>query len=302
MNAISRITVILDPSAATHPALEKSAALARQAQASLKLFVCDHDPSLVARLILSPEALSAARVRFLKDKLKWLEGLARPLRESGLSVECDASWDSPLYAGLLREISLDPPDLVVKDTHWHAPLRRGLFTSTDWHLIKGSTAPILLVKPSPWAESPRISAALDPGHPGDPDSELDRRILAAADVFATALKGKAEAVHVYPTADGSGPVGFGAATGRNVVNPRESAEVAMNLLLAGSGSKATLQLLEGAALERLPAYCAESPVDVLVTGAIARSRAYEKLIGGTAERLLDRVSSDLLVIRLPAPE
>ena len=42
--------------------------------------------------------------------------------------------------------------------------------------------------------------------------------------------------------------------------------------------------------------CAPASV---VLGAIARGRMREMLVGGTAERVLDRIASDVLVIKLP---
>jgi universal stress protein E len=45
----------------------------------------------------------------------------------------------------------------------------------------------------------------------------------------------------------------------------------------------------------------ELPADVVVLGAIARGRMREMLVGGTAERVLDRIACDVLVIKPPGP-
>jgi len=57
-----------------------------------------------------------------------------------------------------------------------------------------------------------------------------------------------------------------------------------------------MSLLDGAAVDALPKFCEERAVDVLGVGAASRSRIYEAVIGSTAEMLLDRIPSDLLVI------
>ena len=58
-----------------------------------------------------------------------------------------------------------------------------------------------------------------------------------------------------------------------------------------------VQLVEGAAVDVLPVWCEQQSASVLVVGAISRSRLYEAVLGSTAERLLDRIPSDLLVVR-----
>ncbi|MGH8313881.1 MAG: universal stress protein, partial [Steroidobacterales bacterium] len=44
-------------------------------------------------------------------------------------------------------------------------------------------------------------------------------------------------------------------------------------------------------------YVAENEIDIMVLGAVARSSLQRVLIGSTAERLLDRLPCDILVIK-----
>ena len=59
-------------------------------------------------------------------------------------------------------------------------------------------------------------------------------------------------------------------------------------------------LLEGAPENMLPRFVRKHETDLLVMGAIARGRLDTILIGHTAERLLESVDCDLLVVKLPA--
>jgi universal stress protein E len=58
-----------------------------------------------------------------------------------------------------------------------------------------------------------------------------------------------------------------------------------------------VQLRQGSAVEVLCDVAAELPADVVVLGAIARGRLRERLIGSTAERVLDRLPCDTLVVK-----
>ena len=289
MNAATgEILVVLDRSSGASHALPKAARLAEGAGLGLRLFCCDSDPRLVARLFLQPEALSAARTEFLRDCRKWLDEQAVPLRDRGLAVDIEAAWDSPLHAGILRELALSRPLLVVKDMAWHPPLGRGLLTGTDWHLLRTCPVPLLLVKPHEWPQAPRIVAAVDPGHPADPEFMLDRRILRDTGRLATWLQVRLKIVHACLSPGPALDPGGGTL--------RAAATAAVEAVCAQQEcSAADVTLLDGAAVEELPRYCAAQAVDVLGVGAASRSRIYEAVIGSTAEMLLDRIPSDLLV-------
>ena len=58
-------------------------------------------------------------------------------------------------------------------------------------------------------------------------------------------------------------------------------------------------MVQGSAAEALPRIAAERQVDLLVMGAVSRSRLREIFLGSTAERVLDHLPCDVLVIKAP---
>ncbi len=112
-----------------------------------------------------------------------LESLAAPLRARGLDVTTETLCADPLHVGLIdREYGKPIAGLVVKDTHHHSLAQRTFLTNTDWQLIRACPVPLLLTKGAPWGETPRIVAAVDPGHVNDKPEDsgsLDHRACVA---------------------------------------------------------------------------------------------------------------------------
>lgn len=303
---LDSVLAVVDPATGSRVALDKAAAIARGSGARLRLFCCSHDPRLTARLFLSPGSLSAARVDVLRRRRAWLDEQAEPLREAGLAVEVEVAWDAPLHAGILSEVALARPDLVVKEAAWHEPLMRRLVSHTDWRLMQSCPVPVLLTNQAPWSSPPRVAAAVDPGHPGDPSAVLDHAILTTAERLATWIGATVEAVHAYLPMDramlaaAAGGMPLAPPAGPAGLDMRNAAAEAVSALLPGHGlAQDAVRLVEGAAIDVLPAWCESTGTDVLVVGVVSRSRFAEAVMGSTAERLLESVPSDLMVVRGP---
>lgn len=308
MKRLDRILAVLDPTTSSQPGLAKAAALARRCGAVLELFVCDFDPSLSGQPVFDTDKLRQLREEFVSERLEHLEELADELRGESLTVETHVHWDNPLYRGIVRRVEESGPDLVVKDTHHHGPLRRTLFTNTDWSLIRTCPAPLLLAKSADWPASPRIVAALDPGHLGDKPAALDHDILDWTALIAERMDGEAHAVHAFfPAAllaAATGMAGMPMAGGFTAAEIVESerkrvAEQLSGIIATHDVAPGRVHLEQGAASEVLPRLAESLGASLLVMGAVSRSRLQEVFLGSTAERVLDRVGCDVLVVKPP---
>jgi len=306
MQRLDRILAVIDPTVDVQVGAAKAARLARLSGASLELFACDFDPALTGQPFFDTDMLRRLREEFIDERAAYLEDLADELRAGGLDVSTHVHWDNPLYEGILRRVAEFEPDLVIKDTHYHSFLRRALFTNTDWNLIRRCPVPLLLSRTADWPAQPRILAALDPGHHGDKPAALDHDILDAALFLARQLDGTVEAVHAFfPAALLAATTGFAGvplAPDLGVTDLLESertrvSAAAREIAKAHGMTDQSVRVLQGSATEVLPRVATEDHVDLVVMGAVSRSRLREVFIGSTAERVLDRLPCDVLVIR-----
>ena len=303
MKEIRNILIVSDPTADAQPAVDKAAALAKSIGARVELFMCDFRAGLDAR---TAEA-DRARGILLQHRREQLELLAKPLRDAGIEVAVDATFDNPLHEGLLRKIAKSHIDLVVKDTHHHSLARRTLVTNTDWHLIRSCPAPLLLVKPGFWSKQAQTLAAVDPGHPSDKPAALDHEICEWSVTLAKHLGGIANALHAYIpssillTASASTGLGLSVATGAEtqLIEDEKRAKLqTLRDLVAQHGIDAQrIHLAFGSAAELIPGEAERLKIDIVVMGAVSRSRMQRLFVGSTAERVLDRLPCDVLIVK-----
>lgn len=306
MRTIKHILVVVDPTSEVQHCVQKGARLARAFGAVLELFVCDYESGLLPSSRL-PRDVTQSILKERRARIdSQLRSLVEPLRLAGLQVSADYSFQEQLHSGVVRKVRLCGADLVLKDTHYHGAIERTLFTNSDWHLIRECPVPLLLTKPAGWHPRMRVAAALDPGHADDKPATLDHELVEIAEQFATAVGGDALAVHAFevnPLLAGMIPVanGIGVAPCVEVGvidSLRKYHEQAFEAVLAGHPAcEGRSIMIEGAPSTVIPAYAAREEVDVLVTGAVSRSPMRRLLVGSTAERLLDRLPCDILIVK-----
>jgi universal stress protein E len=306
MQRLDRILAVVDPTVEVQGGVAKAVRLARSAGAVLELFACDFDPALTGQPFFDTDALRQLREDFVAERAEHLEDLAEELRAGGLEVATHVHWDNPLHAGILRRVEESSPDLVVKDTHYHSALRRSLFSNTDWQLVRQCPVPLLLSKAREWPAQPRLLAALDPGHAGDKPAALDHDILDAATLVCRLLDGRLQAVHAFfPAAllaATTGMAGLPLAVDVTATDLLEAERARISEAVLAVAARHALpredvRVLQGSATETLPAFAQQSGADLLVMGAVSRGRVREIFIGSTAERVLDRLPCDVLVVK-----
>lgn len=302
MTRIDNILVIVDPTAQTHPAVDKAVAIAKRCEARIELFACETRNSREARY--SAHLAAGARSEFIADVRALVQPLAEAARLQGVDVCVETDCGDPLHAKLLERTQRTSADLVVKDTHHHSLARRTILTNTDWELIRGCTVPLLLTRPRPYSEPPVISAAVDPGHSNDTAEILNRRILEVAQLFATRFGGSLDLVNAFipftiaARAAGGSPAIVTTLDAKMLEELRSArqAEVAALAQSCGVGKpKAHVKL--GVASAVLPVAAEEIRADIMVMGAVSRSGMQRLFIGNTAESVLERIECDVLIVK-----
>ena len=282
------ILVVVDTTEGSHqPALERAAWLAKQGEGRLELFACEWDPDVDAG-----RAGPGARDQLLEQRQHNLEQLAAPLRQQGLTVSVDVVWDHPFDRAIINKAAAHDYWLVAKDTRHHNLAQRTLLTNVDWLLIRKCPVPLLLVKDRKLAADPVVLAAVDPTNEHDKPAALDERIYTFAAELARTLRGHLHVVHAYGT-----PLGAELPPGAMKLIADEHRTAMKRFLDTHAALEGRPHLYEGLAHECLQKAAKEHAADIVVMGAVARRGLKRLFIGSTAERVLDRLPCDLVIIK-----
>lgn len=304
MKKFKKILAVVDPTVKEQPAVGRAAWLARETGAELELLVCYYNEYLSGDRLFDSPSLEKARCEVIENQQKHLEALAEPVRKQGVVVKTSAVWDHPLYEGIVRHAVASKSDLVLKDTHHHSAVTRALLTNTDWNLIRTCPTPLWLVKPRDVGEQPVFVAAIDPIHQHDKPAALDDEILHVSKTFAAHVGGDVHAFHSYDpriavataTANAYIPVSLPFdEIERQMHEDHEKRFHEITKFHEIDGNHA--HLVAGLTHEELPLIAEQLHADVVAMGAVARNRWKRLFIGATAERTLEHLPCDLLIIK-----
>ena len=302
MGGQKRILVVVDPTASSHPSIERGAWLARHTSARLELFISDYSAQLVDPRFQKVPA-GDSRAALVERHRRRLELLAQPLRSGGLTVDIDARFDHPLHDSIVRKAQDSAADFVIKDTHYHSVLKRSIFSNTDWSLIRNCAATLWLVKPRPPGQRPCFVAAVDPLHERDKPADLDHRIVGTGKALAEALDGQ---LHVFHAFDLTAAIAISTDAMTPIALPINELADAMRAEHTDAVARLAKEhrvpperthVHQGGTRQLLLTLTEQLRADAVVMGAVSRSGLKGLFLGNTAEDVLDRLHCDLIIVK-----
>jgi universal stress protein E len=266
--------------------MDKICKLAAGLDAQLEIFHCIYDADVARPGRFGTRGAAEDIHEFIERRRQQLEVIAGRLRGRGLSVRTGIRWDYPAHEGIVRQVLRHRPDLLIAGT---TASGRWRLTRTDFRLIETCPCPVLFMKTRrPYADVV-IAAAVDPALAHGKPAALDREILDSASRLRDALAARLLVFHARTAHARAG---------------RTAEEIEPDrwlLMLAGRYHipHQRVHVLEGPPAQALPRLAERQMTDIVVVGAQARSPLRRALIGHTAERILDTLESDMLIVKAP---
>ena len=290
MREIRRILVaVKDPGARSLPAVAKATQLARSLGAQLELFHAIDSPHYVDMLGMTADRTRQMECDETGEYLQRLERLAARARLHTARVSVAVELDYPAYEAIVRRALKTGADLIIAECHAGARVAPGLLRLADWELLRLSAVPVLLVKRTRPYHHPTVVMALDPSHAFAKPAKLDAEIVRVGSAVSAGLRGKLHAVHAFATAPTGSRVQTAAAAGA-----RSGLDQALRTTGIAPGCR---HLVPGDPTLAVRDTARRLAADIVVVGAVSRSGLKRAFIGNTAERLLDCLPCDLLIVK-----
>lgn len=300
-NFRSILAVITDPFSADQPAARKAAALARRSKARLILLNAFMFPQPVSDAPMdSPEQIIRSAVRQRRERIL---KMAASWRRQGVKVKVVVEWDYPAHDAIIRVVQRERADLVVAHSHRHGRIARWVLANTDWELIRHCPCPVWFVRRAELPRSPKLLVAVDPFHAHAKPTGLDDRLLTAANGLAHVLGATVDVVHAYhaPLVAATGTITEPFRMPSAAYAARDGVERAKGMVCRLAErfdvDPDHCHLIEGDPSIVLARFASRQDADVLVMGAVSRSVVTRAAIGNTAERVIDGVDCDVLVVK-----
>lgn len=264
---VEKMFVVIDPKRLVQPALEKAEWIAAQNGASLLLHCCLE--------VAEDEPNGKARDVLIQRAADWVERLAELPRRRGLEVTVEVTTSPDWRKAIVEAAARSDADLIVKTSSPHGVLRRRLMETSDWLLLRNSAQPVLLVN-SIRISVPRIVLAAVKLKPGEGvHSKLNERIIDVSHQIAESLGAELHVVTVYK--------------GEEIYFDRQRFADACRL------PRNRVHATEGQSYRGIAEVAEKIGAGLLIVGC-ARNPSAGRVIGATAERVIDEVQSDVVVL------
>lgn len=294
------ILVVIDPTMSEQPGLQRAVELVKlEDYARITVFLAIYDFSYEITSILSSEEREEMRQGVVNHRTQWLNGLIKPYVDDGLDITAKVIWHSRPFECVLQEVKEQHHDLVITSAHHHSLLKSFIFTPSDWHLLRRCPCPVLVTKRHGWPAGSNILAAINISD--DPEQiELNERIIHEAKVLAMLVKANLHLINAFPA-----PIvnialelpGFSPELYSDAMQQHHQTEM-QNYANKFDIPSEHVHIIEGMPEDVLPELAKSLDAELTILGSAGRTGWSAAFIGNTAERVVDLIHGDLLVVKV----
>lgn len=300
MATFNKILAVVEPDTQEQKSLQRALLIARKTGASITAFLSIYDFSYEMTTMLSVDERENMRQAVVDERTDWLAEIVQTFtQDHTISLDIKVVWHNRPFESILYEVIDNNYDLIVKGTKQHDTLRSVIFTPTDWHLLRKSPVPVLLVKDHDWPLNGNILAALDVGTEDQEHQNLNLKLTQTALTLSGLLDGHANLVNSYPET----PINI-------AIEIPEFDPLAYNENVKKHHQKSMREhaekfhitdefifVEEGLPEDIIPKIAAQIDAELVIIGTVGRTGISAALIGNTAEHVIDKLDCDVLALK-----
>ena len=298
---LNRILVILKPHEEKQVALEKALQLAQISNAKITVLSTLHDDAIDSIGMVDFELHKT----LVKEKehvcFEWMDKVLLHYGATQAVAEKLIHWDKNLFNAIEHIYDHHSNfDLVIKaNSHSHDGIIQKFFSPLDWHIIRHSPCPVLLVKTGqPWVRKQSL-VAMDATASDDADKHLNEDLLTIGMYFQKEFELKLNIVNAYPFFNLDLRLHADALSIEQIQEDVEKyhREAFMKYAKQFNLDDSVFYLEEGEPDIVIENVASQVGAELLIMGTRAREGFDNLLHGNTSERIIDEVNADVLIIR-----
>ena len=219
--------------------------------------------------------------------------------DAGFDVEISLGWGEQPFEGIIRAVIASKADLLIKSSKHHSKIKNLLFTPTDWHLLRKSPIPVLLVHASKPEQPKRILAAVSSVSIDDEHQQLDTKVIKYSLQLSQLFDAELRLINAYSTV----PLGV-SLDGTSIYQDeylldleQQHHQKTLELAKQYGIQEDQVETRQGEAHTVISACAQEHQIDLVVLGTVARQGLTGILIGNTAEQILDDLECAVLTLK-----
>lgn len=270
--SVRNILVVVDPSQPSNLALERAVATAS--------LVKGNSQQVNMHVLIAVDAdntdTSADNPDLYRNATWFFQRIVEPLQDCGVSFTVEMCWSTDWYGSIMKSAENNNATVIMLPMVRKPSAHDRLFNESIWRLLRTARIPVLIVQRQADGKRKTVLAAVNEQSPGEDYQQLNDLIIERSRWIAGMHGSDLHLVNAYAT---------------SLEYPDRS-----HLLQKAGIPGANVHLQAGDPEEVIASVAEQIDCDILVIGARARTSRWR---GNTAERIITRINSDILVINQP---
>jgi len=206
------------------------------------------------------------------------------------------SWQE--YKSVLQELNANHYDLVIKERESHHHNYFGIAPSEDWHLLRDTTTPVLLVTSKAWQSNGHILSAIETENDELEHQYLNSKILDSSAQLSNLLGCEEHIVSCYL---GENAVISFKYDEKRMSEREKHWEHLVSIASSNGNKRPLLHLKCGLPDDEIPALANKYGVNIVILGAAEHNNLLHNISGHTSEYIIDNLDYDVLAIKPTHP-
>ena len=229
----------------------------------------------------------------LNSKNEQSDELAFILRQNKINFEIKQSKKMTSYKGILQTLNQDEYDLIVKEKSAKHHTFLGLKPSDDWHLLRDSPVPVMLVTQRKWQADGHILSAIETESQENSHLKINQNILEHTYCLSDLLDSDVHLLNCFLGENMSMAIECKPVINQKLLHLQHLANLSGNAV----HSPAKLHVCEGLPEYGVSELAEEYHANMVVLGTSEHANFINNLTGHTSEYIIDKLACDVLAIK-----